>query len=287
VKTFFGKEPHQGVNPDEVVAVGAAVQAGVLSGDVKDMVLLDVTPLSLGIETLGGIMTVMIPRNTTLPTQKKETFSTASDNQPSVEVHVLQGERSEAKYNRTLGNFQLQGIMPAPRGVPKVEVSFDVDANGILSVTAKDTATGKDQKITITASSGLSEAEIQKMVKEAAEHEADDKVQREQVERRNKLDNICYSAEKALRENKDKIPAADAASLDALIHEGRQAVEKQDDGLITGVTERLEKEAARVASTMQQGAGADAAPQQAAPDAKRDRKDIADAEFEETPHQHP
>ena len=168
VKKFFGKDPHQGVNPDEVVAVGAAVQAGVLSGDVKDMVLLDVTPLSLGVETLGGVMTAMIPRNTTIPTQKKEIFSTATDSQPSVEVHVLQGERTEARYNRTLGKFHLEGIMPAPRGVPKVEVTFDIDANGILSVHAKDMATGKDQKITITANSGLNEAEIQRMVKEAA-----------------------------------------------------------------------------------------------------------------------
>ena len=179
VKKFFGKDPHQGVNPDEVVAVGAAVQAGVLSGDVKDMVLLDVTPLSLGVETLGGVMTVMIPRNTTIPTQKKEVFSTASDNQPSVEVHVQQGERTEARYNRTLGKFHLEGIMPAPRGVPKVEVTFDIDANGILSVHAKDTATGKDQKITITANSGLNENDIQRMVKEAAEHEAEDKERRE------------------------------------------------------------------------------------------------------------
>jgi molecular chaperone DnaK len=192
VKAFFGKEPHQGVNPDEVVAVGAAVQAGVLSGDVKDMVLLDVTPLSLGIETFGGLMTVMIPRNTTLPSQRREMFSTAADSQPSVEVHVLQGERPESRYNRTLGKFNLQGILSAPRGVPKIEVTFDVDANGILSVSAKDTATGKDQKITITASSGLSETEIQKMVKEAAEHEAEDKLQRARVERRNKVDNLCY-----------------------------------------------------------------------------------------------
>jgi molecular chaperone DnaK len=171
VAKFFGKDPHQGVNPDEVVAVGAAVQAGVLSGVVKDVVLLDVTPLSLGVETLGGLMTVMIPRNTTLPTQRKETFSTAADDQPSVDVHVLQGERSESRYNRTLGNFSLEGITPAPRGVAKVEVTFDVDANGILAVTAKDTATGRDQKITITASSGLSEAEVQKMIQEAAEHQ--------------------------------------------------------------------------------------------------------------------
>src|SRR6266540_4052721 len=195
VKRFFGKDPHKGVNPDEVVAVGAAVQAGVLSGDVKDMVLLDVTPLSLGVETLGGVMTVMIPRNTTIPTQKKEVFSTATDSQPSVEVHVLQGERTEARYNRTLGRFHLEGIMPAPRGVPKIEVTFDIDANGILSVHAKDTATGKDQRITITANSGLTDEQIKNMVKEASEHEAEDKERREQIERRNKLDNLCYTLE--------------------------------------------------------------------------------------------
>src|SRR5271156_3970950 len=205
VKKFFGKEPHKGVNPDEVVAIGAAVQAGVLSGDVKDLVLLDVTPLSLGVETYGGIMTTMITRNTTIPTQKKEIFSTASDSQPSVEVHVLQGERTEARYNRTLGKFHLEGIMPAPRGVPKVEVAFDIDANGILSVHAKDTATGKDQKITITANSGLNEADIQKMVREASEHEKEDKERRVQIERRNKLDNLCYTIEKTIAENKDKV----------------------------------------------------------------------------------
>jgi len=289
VKSFFGKEPHQGVNPDEVVAVGAAIQAGVLSGDVKDMVLLDVTPLSLGIETMGAVMTVMIPRNTTLPTQKKETFSTASDNQPSVEIHVLQGERTESKYNRTLGNFSLEGIMPAARGVPKVEVTFDVDANGILSVTAKDTATGKDQKITITASSGLNEAEIQKMVKEAADHEADDKVRREQVERRNKLDNLCYTLEKTLNDNKAKLDAADVSSLEALIHEGRQAVEAQDHTAIATISDRLEKEAHRVTSQMYQGAAGAPADGGATPkgDADRGRKDVVDAEFEDTQHGHP
>src|SRR6187401_2484470 len=192
VTKFFGKDPHQGVNPDEVVAIGAAVQAGVLSGDVKDMVLLDVTPLSLGVETLGGVMTTMISRNTTIPTQKKEIFSTASDSQPSVEIHVLQGERTEARYNRTLGKFHLEGIMPAPRGMPKVEVAFYIDANGILSVHAKDMATGKDQKITITANSGLSDDQIKNMVKEASEHEAEDKERREQIERRNNLDNLAY-----------------------------------------------------------------------------------------------
>jgi len=291
VKTFFGKEPHQGVNPDEVVAVGAAVQAGVLSGDVKDMILLDVTPLSLGIETFGGLMTVMIPRNTTLPTQRKETFSTAADDQPSVEVHVLQGERTESKYNRTLGNFQLQGIMPAARGVPKIEVTFDVDANGILSVAAKDTATGKDQKITITASSGLSEAEVQKMVKEAAEHEETDKVERAQIERRNKLDNLCYAVERTLRESKEKLQPADVSTLEALIREGRDAVEKQDDARVTGASERLEKEAHRIASAMASGAATAASPTDSsstkAAGAARDRKDIVDAEFEDTHGTHP
>jgi molecular chaperone DnaK len=296
VKKFFGKDPHQGVNPDEVVAIGAAVQAGVLAGDVKDMVLLDVTPLSLGVETYGGIMTTMITRNTTIPTQKKEIFSTASDSQPSVEVHVLQGERTEARYNRTLGKFHLEGIMPAPRGVPKIEVTFDIDANGILSVHAKDTATGKDQKITITANSGLSEAEIQKMVKDAADNEAEDKVRREQVERRNKLDNLCYTLDKTLTENKDKLPAADVSALEGLIKEGREAVEKQDDTAITAALGRLEKEAHRVASVMYQntpggpgagpgpapgGPGGDVPPPPAGANGKK--KDVIDAEFEESP----
>jgi molecular chaperone DnaK len=261
VKKFFGKDPHQGVNPDEVVAIGAAVQAGVLSGDVKDMVLLDVTPLSLGVETLGGVMTVMIPRNTTIPTQKKEIFSTATDSQPSVEVHVLQGERTEARYNRTLGKFHLEGIMPAPRGVPKVEVSFDIDANGILSVHAKDTATGKDQKITITSNSGLNEGDIERMVKEASEHEAEDKARREQIERRNKLDSMCYTLEKTLSENKDKIQAADATMLEGLIKEGRSAVEKQDDAAVQDVLGRLEKEAQRIGAAMYNAAaGANGGP---------------------------
>jgi molecular chaperone DnaK len=290
VKKFFGKEPHQGVNPDEVVAIGAGVQAGVLSGAVKDMVLLDVTPLSLGVETLGGVMTVMIPRNTTIPTQKKEIFSTATDNQPSVEVHVLQGERTEARYNRTLGKFHLEGILPAPRGVPKIEVTFDIDANGILSVHAKDVATGKDQKITITANSGLSESDIQRMVKEAAEHEAEDKARREQIERRNKLDNMCYSLEKTLSENKEKIPAGDLSTLENLIKEGRSAVEKQDDSAVKDVLEKLEKEAHRLASVLYQQApggvpgaapGADGAA--AGGNSGGDKKkDVIDAEFEET-----
>jgi len=289
VKKFFGKDPHQGVNPDEVVAVGAAVQAGVLSGDVKDMVLLDVTPLSLGVETLGGVMTVMIPRNTTIPAQKKEIFSTATDSQPSVEVHVLQGERTEARYNRTLGKFHLEGIMPAPRGIPKIEVAFDIDANGILSVHAKDTATGKDQKITITANSGLNESEIQKMVKEAAEHEKEDKERREQVERRNKLDNLCYTLEKTIAEHKDKLQASDVSNLEGLIKEGREAVEKQDDEKVKSVMERLEKEAHRMASVMYGATGGPGGGEPPAgggdgkPPSEPGKKEgqVIDAEFEE------
>jgi molecular chaperone DnaK len=298
VKKFFGKEPHKGVNPDEVVAVGAAVQAGVLSGDVKDLVLLDVTPLSLGVETLGGIMTTMISRNTTIPTQKKEIFSTATDSQPSVEIHVLQGERTEARYNRTLGKFHLEGIMAAPRGVPKVEVTFDIDANGILSVHAKDTATGKDQKITITANSGLNESEINRMVKEAQEHEQEDKERRDQVERRNKLDNLCYQLEKTLSENKEKIPSEDVLSLEALVKEGREAVDKQDDTKVQDVMGRLEKEAHRLASVMYgasggPGGGANGGPTDhpnggagggdgaGAPGADK-KGGVIDAEFEET-----
>ncbi len=278
------------------MAVGAAVQAGVLSGDVKDLVLLDVTPLSLGVETLGGVMTVMIPRNTTIPTQKKEIFSTATDSQPSVEIHVLQGERTEAKYNRALGKFHLEGIMPAPRGVPKVEVTFDIDANGILSVHAKDTATGKDQKIVVTANSGLNEAEIQKMVKDAEEHEREDKERKEQIERRNKLDNLCYTIDKTLTENKDKIQGADLAALEALVKEGREAVEKQDDAKVQDVSARLEKEAHRLAGVMYGGAaggpganggppgagGGDGAGGVEGGGEKKKDSGVIDAEFEET-----
>ncbi|MBM4362830.1 MAG: molecular chaperone DnaK, partial [Deltaproteobacteria bacterium] len=242
VQKFFGKEPHRGVNPDEVVAVGAAVQGGVLSGEVKDVVLLDVTPLSLGVETLGGVMTVMIARNTTIPTQKKEIYSTASDSQPSVEIHILQGERAEARYNRPLGKFHLDNLPPAPRGIPKIEVTFDIDANGILSVTAKDQATGKDQRITITANSGLQERDIERMVNEAKEHEAEDQRRRDEVERRNKLDSMCYQLEKQIGENREKLGGFDLGAIEGLIREGRAAVEKQDDAAVQSVLERLEKE---------------------------------------------
>jgi molecular chaperone DnaK len=286
VTEFFGKDPHQGVNPDEVVAVGAAVQAGVLSGEVSEMVLLDVTPLSLGIETLGGVSTVMIPRNTTIPTQKKEIFSTAADNQPQVEVHVLQGERPEARYNRTLGRFNLDGILPAPRGVPKIEVAFDIDANGILSVHAKDVATGKDQKITITAHSGINEQDIQRMVREASEHEKEDKERREQIERRNNLDNLCYSLDKMLHENKDNLQASDVSSLESLIKEGRDAVEKQDDGRIRGALERLEHESHRIAQALYQQQGAQPGGPPGAPPPpgteKKPEGGVVDAEFEDT-----
>jgi molecular chaperone DnaK len=287
-KFFGGKEPNKGVNPDEVVALGAAVQGGVLTGEVKDVVLLDVTPLSLGVETLGGVMTVMIPRNTTIPTQKKETYSTASDNQPSVEIHVLQGERAEARSNRTLGRFHLDGLPPAPRGMPKVEVTFDIDANGILSVHAKDMASGKDQKITITANSGLEENDIDRMVKEAAEHESDDAKRREEIDRRNKLDNLCYTLEKQFADNKEKLEGTDLSSVEGLIKEGRAAVEKQDDAEVTRVLETLEKEAHAIAEKLYAGAdggGAEPPPGAAPPpgdngDAKK-KGDVIDAEFEE------
>jgi molecular chaperone DnaK len=287
VKNFFGKDPHKGVNPDEVVAIGAAVQGGVLGGDVKDVVLLDVTPLSLGVETLGGVNTIMIPRNTTIPTQKKEIYSTASDNQPSVEIHVLQGERSQASVNRTLGRFHLDGLPPAPRGVPKVEVTFDIDANGILSVMAKDTATGKDQKITITANSGLDDKEIDRMVQEAAEHEEEDKRRRDAVERRNKLDNLCYTLEKQITENKEKLEGVDVDKLENLIKDGRAAVEKQDDEAVQSALEALEKEAHAMASKLYEstgeapGAAPGAAPGQP-PQSESKKGDVIDAEFEET-----
>ncbi|HEY8468393.1 MAG TPA: molecular chaperone DnaK [Longimicrobiales bacterium] len=228
VRNFFGKEPHKGVNPDEVVAVGAAIQGGVLAGDVRDVLLLDVTPLSLGIETLGGVMSVLIPRNTTIPTKKTEIFSTAADNQTSVEIHVLQGERPMAIDNKTIGKFQLTGIPPAPRGVPQIEVTFDIDANGILHVTAKDRATGKEQKIRIEASSGLSEQEIERMVKDAEAHAEEDRRNREKVETRNNLDSLVYQVEKDVKEWGDRLDSSARQRLDSALERARKAL-KQDD----------------------------------------------------------
>ena len=227
VKELFGREPHKGVNPDEVVAIGAAVQAGVLSGDVKDLLLLDVTPLSLGIETLGGVMTTLIPRNTTIPTKKSETFSTAADGQTSVEVHVMQGERPMARDNRTLGKFHLDGMPPAPRGVPQIEVTFDIDANGIVNVQAKDQGTGKEQKITITSSSGLSKDEVDKMMKDAEAHAADDKERREEVETRNRADQAVYAAEKFVKESGEKLEPADRLAIESATNDLKKALREQ------------------------------------------------------------
>ena len=228
VKGLFGKEPHKGVNPDEVVAIGAAIQAGVLAGEVKDLLLLDVTPLSLGIETLGGVMTTLIPRNTTIPTRKSETFSTAADNQTSVEVHVLQGERPMARDNRPLGKFHLSGLPPAPRGVPQIEVTFDIDANGIVNVSAKDMATKKEQKITITSSSGLSKEEVDKMMKEAESHADEDRKRKEEIETRNHADQAAYAAERMLKDNGDKLSASDKQPIESAIEDLKRAIEKND-----------------------------------------------------------
>jgi molecular chaperone DnaK len=293
VKDFFGKEPHKGVNPDEVVALGAAVQAGVLSGEVKDMLLLDVTPLSLGIETLGGVMTTLIPRNTTVPTKKSETFSTAADNQTSVEVKVFQGERPMAGDNRLLGKFGLEGIPPAPRGVPQIEVTFDIDANGIVNVSAKDKATTKTQNITITASSGLSEAEIQKMVKDAQEHETEDKKKRETIEARNQLESLVFTVQKHLDENRDKIPEAERGELEAALKEGKETVENNRDAdaaVFKSAFERLQKASHKMAEALYRAAGGAEGAQagggaqpgaEAQPGGAKD--DVIDAEYTESP----
>jgi molecular chaperone DnaK len=239
VKDFFGKEPHKGVNPDEVVAVGAAIQGGVLAGDVKDVLLLDVIPLSLGIETLGGVMTKLIERNTTIPTKKTEVFSTAEDNQTTVEIHVLQGERPMASGNKTIGKFQLTGIPPAPRGMPQVEVTFDIDANGILHVTAKDRATGKEQKIRIEASSGLSENEIEKMVKDADAHADEDRRAKEKIEARNQLDTLIYQVEKDTKEWGDKITGDAKSKLDSALERAKKALKQDDVNELNGAKDEL------------------------------------------------
>ena len=258
VKKVFGKEPHKGVNPDEVVAIGAAIQAGVLKGEVKDVLLLDVTPLTLGIETLGGVMTPLIPRNTTIPTSKSEIFSTAADNQPGVEVHVLQGERPMAAENKTIGRFVLDGILPAPRGVPQIEVTFDIDANGILNVSAKDKGSGKEQKITITASSGLSKEDVDRMMKEAELHAAEDRRKREEIGTKNMADNLAYSAEKMLREQGDKVQADLKTEVEGKIAQVRAALQGSDVTQVKRATDELQALLQKVGATVYSQAGAGA-----------------------------
>ena len=293
VKKQFGRDPHQGVNPDEVVALGAAIQAGVLAGDVKDVLLLDVTPLTLGIETLGGVTTKLIERNTTIPTRKSEIFTTAADNQTSVEIHVLQGEREFSKDNRTLGRFQLVGVPAAPRGVPQVEVTFDIDANGIVNVSAKDLGTGKEQKITITASSGLSKEDIDGMVNDAESHADDDKKRRENIDIRNQADNLVYSTEKVLNENKDKLAAEDVKTVEEALKETKDAIEKGDPDDIKIKMEALNNASHKLAEAMykntnaeQPGADPTGGQQQnSAPGSEPQQEsqdNVVDAEFEET-----
>ncbi|HEY1742452.1 MAG TPA: molecular chaperone DnaK [Granulicella sp.] len=291
VKELFGKEPHKGVNPDEVVAIGAAVQAGVLAGDVKDLLLLDVTPLTLSIETMGGVATGMIPRNTTIPTKKTETFSTAADSQTEVEVHVLQGERPMANQNRTLGKFKLSGIPPAPRGVPQIEVTFDIDANGILNVTAKDNATGKDQKITITSSSGLSKEEVERMAKEAEAHAAEDKEAKEKIEARNQLDSMVYNVEKMLKDGGEKVDASDKGEVEAALADAKTTL-TGDPGAteLNAARERLTTASHKLAEALYKANAAAGAPpaegEAAAGAAEEPKKDegVIDAEYVDTDH---
>jgi molecular chaperone DnaK len=287
VKKIFDKEPHRGVNPDEVVALGAAIQGGVLKGDVKDVLLLDVTPLSLGIETLGGVMTRLIDKNTTIPTKKSQTFSTAADSQPAVSIHVLQGEREMATYNKTLGRFELVGIPPAPRGIPQIEVTFDIDANGIVKVSAKDQATGKEQSIQITASSGLSKEEIDQLIKDAEMNADEDKKKRELVDARNQADALIYSTEKSIKELGDKVDDETKSKIDEAATALKTAIEGEDTAEIKRLSDELTNVSHKLAEAMYQqaseagqqaGPGAESAEQAggAAPD-----EDVVDADFEE------
>ncbi|OQY04675.1 MAG: molecular chaperone DnaK [Desulfobacteraceae bacterium 4572_123] len=290
VKQIFGREPHKGVNPDEVVAIGAAIQGGVLKGDVKDVLLLDVTPLSLGIETLGGVMTRLIEKNTTIPTKKSQIFSTAADNQPAVSIHVLQGEREMAEGNKTMGRFELVGIPPAPRGVPQIEVTFDIDANGIVNVSAKDTATGKEQSIQITASSGLSQEEIDKLVKDAELHSEDDKKKKELVEARNQADALIYQTEKSIKDLGDKVDAETKSKVEAAIGPLKKAIEGDDSAEIKRLSEELTQASHKVAEAMYQQASQEAGAQpgagpeggaQPGAGAAAPEDDVVDADFEE------
>ena len=290
VKKIFGKDPHKGVNPDEVVALGAAIQGGVLKGDVKDVLLLDVTPLSLGIETLGGVMTRLIEKNTTIPTKKSQIFSTAADSQPAVSIHVLQGEREMASNNKTLGRFELVGIPPAPRGVPQIEVTFDIDANGIVNVSAKDKATGKEQSIQITASSGLSKEEIDRLVKDAELHADEDKKKKDLVEARNSADALIYSTEKSIKDLGDKVDSSTKSKVEEAIASLRKAMEGEDTAEIKRLSQELTQASHKLAEAMYQqasqseqqaGAGAETGGQSAGGGAGAADEDVVDADFEE------
>ena len=281
VKKLIGKEPHKGINPDECVALGAAIQGGVLAGDVQDLVLLDVTPLSLGLETLGGVFTKLIERNTTIPTKKSQIFSTAADNQPAVDIHILQGEREMAAYNKTLGRFQLSGIPPAPRGVPQIEVTFDIDANGIVNVSAKDMGTGAEQKITITASTNLSDDEIDKAVKEAEQYAEEDKKRKEEIDVRNNADSLVYQTEKVLKENGEGLPAEDKAAIEAEVAEVKKALEGTDTEAIKAATEKLTQKFHELSAKMYQQQAPQGAPGADSAEGAAPGGDAQDADFKE------